>query len=376
MKKIVISIAVFFIFLTPVYAAVPEISARHACLVVHETGDVIFEYNGRERAPMASTTKIMTALLTLENSGLDGLVTVSENAANQEGSSAYINTGDVLTVRDLLYGLMLNSGNDAAVALAEYVSGTSETFSELMTRKAHDLGAVNTSFENPNGLDSENHYTTAYDLSLIASYALKNEDFKKIVSCESKTVQCSSGKLFFSNHNKLLKNYNGCIGVKTGFTKKSGRCLVSAAERNGITLICVTLNAADDWNDHKKLLDYGFSMTEQKVVLKKGTVLKKINTNEKTVIPAVCEKDVCLPVIKGKHHDYELELHTINKIDAAVNFGEKIGEFEFYYKNKFICAGNVESGICYVPEENILNKILKLISNCYIFNRFATDIFF
>ena len=230
MKKSVLAYLFIFClnFNLPVYAL--DISAKSACVISADTGEIIYAENEKEKLSMASTTKIMTALLAIESGRLDETVTVSANAQAQEGSSIYLRTGERIILKDLVYGLMLNSGNDAAVAIAEHMSGSEDKFAELMTKRAKELGAVNTSFKNPNGLDEQGHYTTAYDLALIAAYAMKNEEFKKTVSTKSATATLEDGEiLYFSNHNKLLKMYDGAVGVKTGFTKASGRCLVSAA---------------------------------------------------------------------------------------------------------------------------------------------------
>ena len=183
-----------------------DISARNACLIEKLTGNVLFEKNSSEQAPMASTTKIMTAITALENSTSDEVVTVSRNAAHQEGSSAYLRTGDEIQMQDLLYGLMLNSGNDAAVAVAEHVSENTQDFAVLMNEKAKEIGAVNTNFVNPNGLFDEKHYTTALDLAKISAYAMENKDFREIVSAKTKriVVKNTGVQMYFSNHNKLL----------------------------------------------------------------------------------------------------------------------------------------------------------------------------
>ncbi len=243
-----------------VQAASPAVSAKAAVLMEQSTGAVLFGSNETQKLPMASTTKIMTAIVALEHGTLSDMVTVSKHAAYTEGSSMYLHVGEQLSLESLIYGLMLNSGNDAAIAIAEHVSGSVTEFAALMNKTAKKIGAKNTSFQNPNGLDTEGHYTTAYDLALLTRYGMENEKFRQIVQAKTKTVDLDgkpNGRVL-SNHNKMLKFYPGCDGVKTGFTKKSGRCLVSSATRNGMQLIAVTLHAPDDWNDHTHLLNYGF----------------------------------------------------------------------------------------------------------------------
>ena len=224
-------------------------------MIESQSGDVIYEKNAYEKLPMASTTKIMTAIVAIENCDLDKEVTIPPEAVGIEGSSLYLKQDDKMSMRELLFGLMLRSANDAAVAIAVNISGSVEGFADLMNTKAKELGLENTHFMNPNGLDDENHYTTAYDLARLTHYAMQNSAFAEIVS----TLKYSVNGNTVVNHNKLLRIYEGCCGVKTGFTKKSGRCLVSAATREGVSLIAVTLNAPDDWNDHKAMFDMGFS---------------------------------------------------------------------------------------------------------------------
>lgn len=242
--------------------APPSLSAQSAILLEGESGAIVCEKNAHTRLPMASTTKIMTALVALELATPDTVIRVDERAVGTEGSSVYLCADEELTLEELLYALMLESANDAAVAIAIGVSGSEETFVDAMNRKATSLGLRDTHFANPHGLDAEAHYTTAHELALIARVALQNPLLKTIVSTRKTTIshQETDGVRLLVNHNKMLRQYDGCIGVKTGYTQKSGRCLVSAAERDGVTMIAVTIDSPDDWNDHTKLLDYGFSL--------------------------------------------------------------------------------------------------------------------
>ena len=231
------------------------ISAEHAIVMDAQSGRVLYEKDADARSLIASTTKIMTGLVICEQCNVLDRVEIMPEAVGVEGSSMYLKAGEVMTVQELLYGLLLQSGNDAAVALAIYCGGTVEGFAEMMNDKARSLGMRNTNFENPNGLDSKNHYSTARDLAILASYAMDNPIFAQTVS--TKTVTAGGRQL--TNHNKLLWRYEGADGVKTGFTKAAGRILVSSAQRNGRRLVAVTINAPDDWNDHARLLDEGFS---------------------------------------------------------------------------------------------------------------------
>ncbi len=269
MKKI--AALLIFSLLIMQNALAVDLSARAAVLIDGKSGKVLFEKNKDERLPMASTTKIMTGLLACESKKMKKVVTVSPVASGTEGSSLWLEPGEKQTLENLTYGLMLRSGNDAAVAIAEYLGGSTEAFALMMNERAKKIGVQNTGFQNPNGLDAEGHFTTAYDLALISREAMKNKKFRKIVSTKSKTIPWESSEWdrSLTNHNKMLWRYEGCNGIKTGFTKKSGRCLVTSAKRGKTELICVTLNAPDDWNDHTKMLDYGFEtlgVTEEKTV--------------------------------------------------------------------------------------------------------------
>lgn len=232
-----------------------DISSQSTILICADTGDVIYEDNADEPMLIASLTKIMTAILVIENCDFDELVIIKPDWCYIEGSSMYLKAGKMYTVKDLLYGMMLCSGNDAATALACHLSGSVEEFAKLMNEKAKELGMSNSSFKNPHGLNDDEHYSTASDMAKLSAYCMENETFRTIVGTKSHTV----GELTYVNHNKLLWNYEGCIGIKTGYTIAAGRTLVSCAEKDGMRLICVTLGAPDDWNDHIKLYDEAFS---------------------------------------------------------------------------------------------------------------------
>ena len=233
-------------------------SARSAVIIDAKSGAVLFEKNKDTRLPMASTTKIITALTVLESANVNDVITVSERAAAVEGSSIYLTAGEKISVRDLLYGLMLESGNDAAVCLAEGCFGSVDECVTKMNELCHREGLIDTHIQNPSGLDSESHYTTAYELARITALSMKNELFRSIVSTKNYATAGEKPR-YFSNHNRLLKTFDGVIGVKTGYTSKSGRCLVTAFEKEGECYIAVTLHDPDDWNDHREMLTYAFS---------------------------------------------------------------------------------------------------------------------
>ncbi|MBE6577289.1 MAG: D-alanyl-D-alanine carboxypeptidase [Ruminococcaceae bacterium] len=249
-----------------------SVSAKSAVLIDADSGKVLYEHAARTRMGMASTTKIMTALTVTRIVSLTDTVSIPREAVGTEGSSVYLCEGEKLTVEQLLYALLLSSANDAAVALAVYCSGSVEAFAEQMNLYARELGLSDTNFVNPHGLYDEMHYTTAYDLALITRAALEVECIRRIVSTYKITLPFEGvpDRRLAVNHNKLLKTYDGAIGVKTGFTKKTGRCLVSAAERDGLTLIAVTLSAPDDWRDHTAMLDHGFENYERRIIADVG----------------------------------------------------------------------------------------------------------
>lgn len=262
-KKLTVLILSFvMLFNMQICAGALSVSAQSAVLIEASTGRILYENNAYAKMPMASTTKIMTAVTVLENTVLTDTVTVSAQAAATEGSSMYLKSGEKITVLELLYGLMLSSGNDAANALAEYVGDSRENFAVLMNQTADKIGMESSNFVTPSGLDDTQHYSTAYDMAKLTAYALENDVFKKIVSTRSITVGEGEDTHYLANHNKLLSRYKYCIGVKTGYTMKSGRCLVSAAEKDGVRLIAVTLNDRNDWADHIEMLDYGFTCCE------------------------------------------------------------------------------------------------------------------
>ena len=291
----------------------------------------------------------MTALLTLEQPGLDVMFEADENAIQVEGSSMGLRVGDMVSLRTLAAGMLLPSGNDAANAAAVRVAGSIPEFVMMMNRRAAQLGLSDTNFETPSGLDGQNHYTTAKDLALLARAALQNEDFRAI--CSQSAMKVSFGNppadRWLTNHNRLLKEYEGCIGVKTGFTKKAGRCLVSAAERDGLTLICVTLNAPDDWADHKALLDAAFaalSPAEEPEIPQ--TVPVAGGTAE--AVPLKPGGDETLFLTEEESSLLETEILLPKFLYAPVTAGQEAGEIRYLldgepiYTRPLLAAENVD----------------------------------
>lgn len=248
--------------------AEPSVSAQSAVLLDMESSRVLAEKEAHVRLPIASITKIMTALLAVESGKLDEKVTISDRARQIEGSSLYLEKGDKLTLEELVYGLMLRSGNDAAIAISEHVGGTPEKFAAMMNKRAKELGMRNTSFMNPHGLDDPAHYSTAYDMAILTAAAMKNKTYRSIVSTSVFKTKSKPLRVWENKH-RLVRNGGMITGGKTGFTKKSGRTLVTTAEKNNMSLAVVTLNAPDDWLDHTSLFNYGFSTYKQTIIVGK-----------------------------------------------------------------------------------------------------------
>ncbi len=369
---LLLSLIILFCLPAPTANAL-SVSAQYACVMDAQTGRVLYEKNAYAQHSMASTTKIMTALLALENSDPTDVITVSKNAAGTEGSSLYLKADEKLTMETLLYGLMLNSGNDAAIAIAEHVGGDVTNFAKMMTKRAHELGAKQTQFKNPNGLDEEGHYTTAYDLALITKAALKNPHFAEIVSTSKKSFPASEDETArtFVNHNKLLNLYPGCIGVKTGFTKKTGRCLVSAATRNHMTLICVTLNAPNDWSDHKLLLDNGFNTTKARPLVIRDMVLKTVPVKNGDVkaLDLLAAEDFYIPFNDREGlSKYSLDYRLPAVVPAPISAGVKLGHLTICYDGEVVQKIDLLAGtdVDYVEEEKkegFWKNIKKIITN-------------
>lgn len=259
----------------PGVSAAPEpisTNAKASALIDVESGRLLYSSNGDTSMRIASLTKIMTAIVAIEHGRLTDMVKTSKRAVGKEGSSIYLQIGEEMSLSNMLYGLMLRSGNDAATAIAEHVGGSEEGFVHLMNEKAAFLGLKHTQFKNPHGLDEDGHYSSANDLAKLTAYALKNNVFAEIVSTRVKKVPNPHEKWDYSytNKNKMLAMYKGADGVKTGYTKKSLRCLVSSATRQGQQLAAVTINDGDDWADHRKMLDWGFEHYPLQQMAKKG----------------------------------------------------------------------------------------------------------
>lgn len=309
------------------YGSVPFIHADAAILMDAGTGQILFEKNSNLKKPPASTTKIMTALIALEGGALQENVTVSPHAASVGEASLELKAGEILTLQHLLYGALLESGNDACVAIAEHIGGTEANFVLLMNHKAKLIGADSTSFKNTNGLPAVNHYSTAKDLATITRYAFRNPVFKQIVGTSNIIIESSTGTRHLSNTNKLLWSYYGADGVKTGTTLEAGCCLVASATRDGRQLISVVLNSNDRWKDSMLLLDYGFNQFENLRVIDQGVVAGNVRIEEGVVheIKAVASADLDVIVPKNEQGCLEKMVSIERQITAPVVKGQPIG---------------------------------------------------
>ena len=302
-------------------------SPRSSILIEAKTGRVLYENNAHEPLPMASTTKVMTALVALENGNLDDLVTTGRNAFGVPGTSIYLSLGEQLPLIDMLYGLMLASGNDAAVAIAEHIGGDVDGFCQMMNEKAVDIGCENNVFSTPHGLPADNHHTTARDLALIAREAMQNPTFREIVSTQRASIPWAERDYdrILNNKNKLLSEYPGAIGVKTGYTKAAGRCLVFAAERDGLELIGVVLNCPNWFQEAEAILDRGFENWQMVTLLSKGETVRTIPVTNgvRASVQVVASDDVSAPVRVDAWPDLLIDLPET--LDAGIKQGQAIG---------------------------------------------------
>ncbi|WP_236757183.1 D-alanyl-D-alanine carboxypeptidase family protein [Acutalibacter muris] len=368
MKKILVLLAALILLPLPTAKAAsePGVSAQSAILISGDDGTVIFEKNAHERLAMASTTKIMTALLTLEEAERSGdpVIDVTEEMVRVEGSSMGLQAGNRLTLTNLTSGMLLASGNDAANAAALYLGGSQEGFAELMNTRAREIGMTETNFVTPSGLDDEEHYSTAYDMALLGREAMGNEEFARIAGSSTLQVEFMEPeqKVSYTNHNKLLRIYDGCIGIKTGFTKKAGRTLVSAARRDGTTLIAVTLNAPDDWDDHMAMFDYGFETV--KTVQMGGEALPETlpvaGSDKQGIGLRMGQKlNMTLPIEQAQEVESRVLLPKF--LYAPVRAGEKVGRVQYLMGGEEIYSVPIiaaeEAGALVMPERGFWEKV-------------------
>ncbi len=339
--------------------------AKSMVVIEADSRRVLNDKNKDERLAMASTTKIMTALVTCKNvKDFDEVVAINDNAVGIEGTSMYLKKGEKLTVKELLYGLMLPSGNDAAMALAYYVGGSEERFVEMMNEQAKELNLQNTHFANPHGLDADGHYTSAYDLAIITAEALKNDTFKEIVS--TKNIRVTGSKenepRFLSNKNKLLKTLEGCTGVKTGFTDNAGRCFVCSCTRDGMTLISVVLNCGPMFEESAKLLNACFEKYKMREILEpyaQGENIK-VSNGESDFVQTVTKHGFSYPLTDEEFNNIKIVRNQPEILDAPVVKEQKIGEIEIYLDKNLLFKENIYT-MENVKSTKYLDKIWEIV---------------
>lgn len=334
-----------------------NLNARSCIVLDRNSKKIIFGKNEYNRVKMASTTKIMTATVIIENCDLSQTVTVSKKAAGTGGSRLGLKTGDKITIRDLLYGLLLCSGNDAAIALAETAAGSVQNFSNMMNNKAKELGLNNSHFESPHGLDSDNHYTTAYELALLADYALQNSTFRNIVGTKNYTITINGYPKNITNTNELLGSLDGVYGVKTGFTNGANRCLVTSCKRGEMDIICVVLGC-DTKNfrtqDSIKLINYTFENFEyldiKNLIDRKFENYKNNNTNPFEINKGVSNdleircfstEPSIIPIKKDEKNSIKVDFELKKSLEAPINTNLKVGSFRVYSDNRTILEGDI-----------------------------------
>ncbi|MDD3168569.1 MAG: D-alanyl-D-alanine carboxypeptidase [Eubacteriales bacterium] len=349
MRKIIIIILIIILsgFISPSYGAPaveiqkapPAVSAQNAIMIEVNSGEVLFEKNADQKSYPASITKIMTALLAIENGSPDKPVKISENAAGVEGSSIYLAPGEKISLRDLVYGLMLRSGNDAAIAIAEEIGGSKSSFVIMMNKRAREMGACNTNFVNPNGLHDPEHYTTARDMAMISKAAMKNPEFKKVASTKSWVTDRGEGKYnYFYNKNKVVYQYDGGTGIKIGYTKAAGRTLVASSERNGMELICVVMNAPDWFRDTYALMDFAYQQYETRMIAQGQRPIKAVSIQGgmKSFAMIGPREDILCPVKKETDSSISVVYVLTDRRKAPIQRWQEAGYLKIYVNGDYL----------------------------------------
>ena len=351
LRTTLLSLLLITIFSTTVYGtdepARPKVEAHGAILMDAATGRVLWEKDAHKPLAMASTTKIMTAVLALERGRLEDIVTVSKRAAAAPKVKMYLQPGEEISLGGLIYALMLQSSNDAAVAIAEHISGSVEDFCAAMTAKAKELGASNTVFETPNGLDAENHQSTAYDMALITRYALSNTMFFEIINTTSKEVTSNRKTYYITNKNRLLHEFEGANGVKTGYTGKAGHCFVGAARRDDMQLISVVFASGwgargkeQKWVDTKRILTYGFDNFENKLILEEGDIagVLRVTRSKTPEIQLYYSDSIMLPVSEEDWESIDIYPRFPASLQAPIDKNQAVGEGRVYINGEYFTA--------------------------------------
>ncbi|WP_273036774.1 D-alanyl-D-alanine carboxypeptidase family protein [Schwartzia succinivorans] len=345
-----------FAYYVPANDVLPSVTAKSAIVIEALTGRVLYSRNADALCYPASTTKIMTLIMALEKGNLDDVTKVSVNAADTEGSTVWLEYDERVRIRDLLYGMMLVSGNDAAAAIAEHYMGSSANYAEKMTNRAHELGAVHTNFRNVSGLPDPQHYTTARDLAMLTAYGYSIPGFEDIVSSKNHMMlrEREPYNRDVENENILLWIYNGANGVKTGYTDDAGRCLVSAAKRNGIQLIAVVFDSLYMWNDSIAMLNYGFQNIEPVTVVEKGSkaAAVPVRGGSKKMVDLVAEDSVVLPKCKTDRDKYDVKYDVPDSLNAGIHRGDVVGNEIILYNGKQVAS------VSLIASESIERKSL------------------
>lgn len=364
-KKVIFLLVILTCFCGFTYAPKKDINLKCLSGVVidQDSGRILYSKNGDMVLPMASTTKIMTAIVAIEKSNLSDFVTISDKAVSIKGSVVGYKKGEKITLEELLYGLILRSGNDAAIAIAEHISGSVEDFSRTMTDKAFEIGAFNTSFKSPHGLDMENHYTTAIDLARITAYAMKNETFVKISS--AKYVDYGeSGKFTrsYNSINKFLYQYPNSDGVKTGYTGKAGKCFVASVKNPYGRFICVVLNSSDRWKDAAQLADYAAKNYKYVKILGKDELVKsfKVYGGDYKYIAGKIEKDLYIPVKEDEMDSLKIEVYAPSVLFSPIKENEIVGNVVVYAKDNVVGKYPIFSDR-EVKRKNFVNELKSMI---------------
>lgn len=359
LKNTLIVLSIIMLTSSISYCNELDISAKSAILIDAESGRVLYSINSQEKMPMASTTKIMTALVAIENGNMNDMVKIKRESVGVEGSSIYLFEGEEISKEDLLYGLMLRSGNDAAIAIANHIGGNTENFINIMNNRSKEIGALNTNFVNPHGLDDENHYTTTYDLALITKEALKINEFKDIVGTKTWVANRLKNNYFY-NKNKTIYQYDGGNGVKTGYTKETGRCLVSSATRKGMQLIAVVLNDSNWFNDCYELLDYGFENYNPYILYDKGQFIRNlpVKKGKKLEVPVITEEICAIPLNDIEIDKIKIVVNLPEELKAPIYSGLVVGKIVVYMNGEILHSTNLITKYD-VGKENIINRLLR-----------------
>lgn len=336
LSKILIISMIIFVFMFGVTANVRAQGNSCEIVIDAESGRILHSLNEEEIRPMASLTKIITCITVIENYDVTKEIRIRKEWTGVEGSSVYLKEDEVLTVEELLYGLMLRSGNDCAVSLACSLSGSIENFAQKMNELAFKVGAINSSFKNPHGLDCEGHYTTAKDLAFITAYAMKNELFRKIVSTKKINIGNGENARTLYNKNKLLTNYEYATGVKTGYTKKAGRCLVSSSSKNEFNLICVVLNCGPMFERSQELLNSSYSNYKRIKLLSKDKAVGEIKTKKGNILPVYVKEDLFYPLKDNEIKEIEYQLDIDKNGQILEKFNQESGTIKILLKKQLL----------------------------------------